>query len=127
MNARQGSDTHAGLRARSATISALSQPTETASCQRHIVLNSALAHDYRWESASQNAAQAMSVSKKVKPEIRPLSVGEVEAFFEAASVSKYNDVCLLAVHNGMRRSDFLGLTWRDIDIEGQRVGPPCVS
>ena len=36
-------------------------------------------------------------------------------------MSKYNDVCLLAVHSSMRRSELLELRWRDIDIEGQRV------
>ena len=48
-------------------------------------------------------------------------MGKVEAFFKAASGSKYNDMCLLAVRSGTRRSELLGLTRRDIDIEGKRV------
>jgi integrase len=83
----------------------------------HRILSEALSHAVRWGLIGRNVALAVDPPRAVNHEIRPLDADAVRTFLEAADSSMYYPLFHLDIYTGLRRSEILGLRWRDVDLD----------
>lgn len=83
----------------------------------HAVLNSALKQAVKWLMLSQNPAALVELPKLTRKEMAALSVDEAARFLAAAREDRFALMFALALSTGMRPEEFLGLQWKDIDLE----------
>ena len=82
----------------------------------HGILHAALAHAVRQGVLMRNVADAVTPPRPVKKETVAMSAEDVRRFLEAARTSVFYIVFLTALWTGARRSEILGLRWRDVDL-----------
>ena len=71
----------------------------------------------KWGLVGRNMAQAVAPPRPHKTEIRTLDPTGLYTLLEAAKDTPYYTLFLLAAHTGMRRSELLGLRWKDVDLD----------
>ena len=84
----------------------------------HRVLYTALKHALRLELVSRNVAAAVQPPRAPRYEARTLSWDEARSFFAGVPNPLFRSIFLLAFQTGLRRSEILGLRWRDLDLPG---------
>jgi len=84
--------------------------------QHHRVLSEALSHALKMGLVARNVAQAVDPPKPVNREMRSLDSFGVQTFLEATKGTIYYPVFHLDVYTGLRRSEILGLRWRDVNL-----------
>jgi integrase len=99
---------------RSETVSAGTVAKEFAT------LRHALQLAVEWELLTVNPAQGAKLPKQSEGRTRYLSPTEFKAALEAAS-DWMRAPMALAAFTGMRRGEILGLRWKDVDLDVQRV------
>jgi integrase len=99
---------------RSETVSAGTVAKEFAT------LRHALQLAVEWELLTVNPAQGAKLPKVSEGRTRYLSPTEFKAALEAAPDWMRGPMAL-AAFTGMRRGEILGLCWKDVDLDGQRV------
>ena len=99
---------------RSETVSAGTVAKEFAT------LRHALQLAVEWELLIVNPAQGAKLPKQSEGRTRYLSPTEFKAALEAAPDWMRGPMAL-AAFTGMRRGEILGLCWKDVDLDGQRV------
>jgi integrase len=99
---------------RSETVSAGTVAKEFAT------LRHALQLAVEWELLTVNPAQGAKLPKQSEGRTRYLSPTEFKAALEAAPDWMRGPMAL-AAFTGMRRGEILGLCWKDVDLDGQRV------
>jgi len=82
----------------------------------HTVLKEALSHAVKWELISRNVGDAVDPPRAVDQEMNALDPAGVEQLLDAARATTYFPVIHLATFTGMRRSELLGLRWKDADL-----------
>jgi integrase len=102
---------------RSETVSAGTVAKEFAT------LNHALRLAVEWELLTVNPAQGAMLPRQSEGRTRYLSPTEFKAALEAAPDWTRGPMAL-AAFTGMRRGEILGLCWKDVDLDGQRVYLP---
>jgi integrase len=102
---------------RSETVSAGTVAKEFAT------LNHALRLAVEWELLTVNPAQGAKLPRQSEGRTRYLSPTEFKAVLEAAPDWMRGPMAL-AAFTGMRRGEILGLCWKDVDLDGQRVYLP---
>ncbi|MBI4332463.1 MAG: site-specific integrase [Chloroflexi bacterium] len=90
----------------------------------HAVLHVALQTAVKWGLVVRNVADAVDAPKKRGVEMQTWDEDDVNHFLEAAKDSPYHHIFLTAIYTGMRRSELLGLSWKDIDFI---FGQICVN
>ena len=83
----------------------------------HRVTFQALRWGVRMGILARNVAEAVEPPKPQRFQARTLDWDGVQALLEAAKASKYYSLLLVALLTGLRRSEILGLEWRDLDME----------
>jgi len=83
-------------------------------------LRHALQLAVEWELLIVNPAQGAKLPKQSEGRTRYLSPTEFKAALEAAPDWMRGPMAL-AAFTGMRRGEILGLCWKDVDLDGQRV------
>ena len=81
----------------------------------HRVLKEALSHAVKWGHTGRNVADAVDPPRAVDREMNALDPGGVERILEVARGTMYFPLIHLATFTGMRRSELLGLRWKDAD------------
>ena len=81
----------------------------------HRVLYTALKHALRLELVSRNVAAAVQPPRY---QARTLTWDEARSFFAGVPDPLFRSIFLLAFQTGLRRSEILGLQWRDVDLSG---------
>jgi integrase len=102
---------------RSETVSAGTVAKEFAT------LNHALRLAVEWDLLTVNPAQGAKLPRQSEGRTRYLSPTEFKAALEAAPDWMRGPMAL-AAFTGMRRGEILGLCWKDVDLDGQRVYLP---
>lgn len=93
----------------------------------HTILRKALADAVRWGIVARNAADSADPPSTRSSEIAARksrtfwNENEVELFLAKAKTHRLHAAFHLATTTGMRRGEVLGLRWRDIDLDGQRL------
>jgi len=85
--------------------------------EHHRLLKEALSHAVKWGLVSRNVADAVSPPRPVHREMSTLDSEGVHALLEAAKETDYYAIFHLSVYTGLRRSELLGLRWKDVSLE----------
>ena len=83
----------------------------------HAVLRSALNQAMRWNLILANPADSVDLPRQGRRQIRVLTVEQARTFVKAISGHPYWALFALALTTGMRPSEYLGLTWNDLDLD----------
>lgn len=87
----------------------------------HAVLNSALKQAVRWGMLARNPAELVDLPKQARKEMHALSPKQATAFLEAAAEDRWSVLFAFALVTGMRPEEYLGLQWKDVDLERGRI------
>ena len=82
----------------------------------HRVLSEALNWAVEQNLLVRNVAKAAKPPKPVNKEMGVLNEDDIDLLLEAARGGRYYWLFYLATYTGMRRSELLGLRWKDIDL-----------
>lgn len=81
------------------------------------ILSDALSHAVKWGLVARNVAQAVDPPRSAHKEMQTLDSEGVRKLLDASQGTVYHPLIHLAVYTGMRRSELLGLRWRDVDLD----------
>ena len=93
----------------------------------HVTLHRALEDAVRWDyldnnpASRANAPSATAAKNQRKKAIKTWTASEVNAFAKRYKGHPFFVLWLLAASTGMRRSELLGLRWKDIDLKNSRL------
>ena len=87
----------------------------------HGILHTALKQAVSSGLLKTNPADNTKLPSVKRPELKPLMDENVNAFLRAIRGHRYESLFLVALFTGMRQSELLGLQWRDVDFESQKV------
>lgn len=82
----------------------------------HGILHKALDQALKLRYIGLNAADACTLPRVEKKEIRPLSEGEIAAFLEVIQEDPLRDLFTVALFTGMREGEICGLPWSAVDF-----------
>jgi integrase len=83
----------------------------------HAVLSSAFKQAVKWGMLAQNPASLVDLPKQERQEMQALSPDDAAKFLEAAADDRYGVLFLFALITGMRPGEYLGLQWKDLDLQ----------
>ena len=83
----------------------------------HSVLFSALRQAVRWKLLLTNPAEEVYLPRHSRRRFTVFDVEQAKQFIAAISGHRYQVLFALAMTTGMRPSEYLALTWSDIDLE----------
>ena len=82
----------------------------------HRVLSQALEYGIGQGLLSRNVCKQVKVPKPAHREMNVLTIEEIARLFETAQGTPYFHLIHLALYTGLRRSELLGLRWKDTDL-----------
>lgn len=82
----------------------------------HAVIHVALQTAVKWGLVAHNVADAVDVPRIRRAEMQTWNEDEMSRFLEHAKDSPYYAMFYTVLFTGMRRSEMLGLKWRDVDL-----------
>ena len=80
------------------------------------IFRNALGQAVNWGMLTRNVVDATAPPRGKPREIKTLTPEEVERLLSVAQESEYYPAIFTALWTGMRRSELLGLRWRDVDL-----------
>ena len=83
----------------------------------HSILASALKQAVLWHVLLRNPCDVVELPRKVRREMRALAPDEAARFLEAARDDRFGVLFAFALTTGMRPEEYLGLQWKDVDLE----------
>jgi integrase len=83
----------------------------------HAVLRSALNQAVKWRLLPHNPAMFVDLPRLAKKEMHALSPEQAMQFLAAAAQDRYATLFAVALTTGMRPGEYLGLQWKDVDLE----------
>jgi integrase len=81
------------------------------------MLHKALDHAVRWGLVPRNVCDAVSLPKKTRHEMQPLTEKQARQLLIAARGHSLEGLLTLAVTTGMRSGELLALKWQDINFD----------
>jgi integrase len=91
-------------------------------CQyHHAVLRRALSQAERWGKVERNVARLVSPPRVNRPEVRPLTPEQARKLLTSISEDRYAPLYVAAIALGLRQGELLGLSWDDVDLEGESL------
>ena len=84
--------------------------------KHHNLLRSALSQGVIWRTLTRNVAEAVKPPKVSRKEMRALTGPEVHRMLEACEDSAWHSIFHTLTWTGLRRSELLGLRWKDVDL-----------
>jgi integrase len=82
----------------------------------HKVLSEALSHAVKWQMLIRNVALAVDPPRTSQSEMATFTEEQARIFLETVAESRYHELFAVALYTGMRRSELLGLRWKDVDL-----------
>jgi integrase len=85
----------------------------------HTILSEALSHGVKWGLVIRNVAQAIDAPHVERKDIQVLDSPDVHRFLEVARDTEpfYYAPIFTEIYSGLRRSELLGLRWKDVDLD----------
>ena len=87
----------------------------------HRVLKQAIKWAVGLELTYRNVADSVRPPRPERSEAQTLDAAQANLLETAAAGSTYEGPILLALYTGMRQAAVLGLRWRDVDLDGERL------
>jgi Site-specific recombinase XerD len=100
------------------TLTARSDLSSTTVRYAGVVLRIALTRAVKSGKVQRNVATLADLPAKAKPEIAPLSSGQISEFLEATRTDRFGPLFVAAIATGLRQGELLALRWQDIDMDG---------
>ncbi len=85
--------------------------------QHHRLISEALSHAVRLGLLTRNAADGVKAPHFARKEMTPLDPAGVFRFLDACKGTEYHALFHLDIYTGLRRSEALGLRWKDVDLD----------
>lgn len=82
------------------------------------VLRQALGQAERWGLVTRNVAKLAEPPRVPRRQVQPLDPAEARTFLDAIRDDRYEALYLAALGVGLRQGELLGLSWRDVDLDG---------
>lgn len=83
----------------------------------HAVLSSAMKQAVRWGMLARNPAKLVELPRQKRKEMQALSPKEAGEFLKASAEDRWGVLFEFALATGMRPEEYLGLQWKDVDLE----------
>ena len=83
----------------------------------HRLLRQSLRQAVDWDMTEKNPADDATPPAPTRPDIVPLSPAQTQRVMQIASGTDYFIPIFLGIYTGMRRSEVLGLIWRNVHLE----------
>ena len=87
----------------------------------HRLLHQAVGQAVKWDLLPRNVLERVTPPRREKPELRCLNPDEVQTLLQAAAGTDFHLPIYMAVYTGLRRSEILGLTWGDVDMDARTI------
>lgn len=87
----------------------------------HAVLANALDQAVKWRLLTHNPAKHVDLPRQQRKEMAALNREEATRFLEAAKGDRLGFLFSFALSSGMRPGEYLGVQWKDIDLEAGTV------
>ncbi len=91
----------------------------------HSILHKALSDARRKGTLTRNVAEVADAPKPrsaaKRPEIKVWTAEELHPFLDLAADNRNHAAWFVSSHTAMRRGEFLGLRWRDVDLDERRL------
>ena len=85
--------------------------------KHHNLLKQAIGHAVKWGLLARNVADAVDAPRVSRKEMKSLSVEESHVLLEACKGTIWHPLFHTAIWTGLRRSELLGLRWKDLDLD----------
>jgi integrase len=82
----------------------------------HAILHKALDKAVQWNLVARNVCDSVSLPRRARHEIQPLTVEQSQQFLAAAKGHALEALFVLALITGLRRGELLALKWSDINL-----------
>jgi integrase len=83
----------------------------------HAVTFSAFKQAVRWQMLARNPCESVEPPRQVRKEMQALAPDEAARFLKSAAQDRLGVLFEFALATGMRPSEYLGLQWKDVDVE----------
>lgn len=84
--------------------------------KHHNLIREALATAVKWKLLTHNVAELVDPPRKVHKEMRALNASEIHRLLSACQGSHWHHIFHTLTWTGLRRSELLGLRWKDVDL-----------
>ena len=84
--------------------------------KHHNLLREALSHAVRWGLVARNVAEAVDPPRSQRKEMRALTSTELHHVLNACQGTPWHPIFHTLAWTGLRRSELLGLRWKDLDL-----------
>src|SRR5262249_45152349 len=83
----------------------------------HTILSAALKQAVKWALLASNPATDCTLPRKERKEMRAMTLEEPRRFIEVAKEDGQGIIFQFALETGMRPEEYLGLLWKDLNLE----------
>ena len=80
------------------------------------LIREALGHAVKWGLVTRNVAEVVDAPRPIRKEMRALAPPEVRVLLEACQGTPWYPMIHTLIWTGLRRSELLGLRWKDVDL-----------
>jgi integrase len=85
--------------------------------KHHNLIRQALSHAVKWGILARNVAEAVDPPRPTRKEMRALNALEAQCLLDSCRETPWYPMIHTLIWTGLRRSELLGLRWKDIDLD----------
>jgi len=87
----------------------------------HAIIRRSLNEAVRWGLIHRNPTDAVTPPRPKKAPPQTLSIEQAKLYLKSVEEHHYFPIYMLAIMNGMRKGELLGLHWEDVDLDDETI------